>query len=103
MEVDLRCSLTPDSLKLRLHIEVSVGFGGTVVFCKLVQRGLGGRVRLTAVCRPQELWSERGALRGAAVAQLDDMRDGEEADHIHQQLESKSCEQTRVQTMFYFN
>lgn len=74
-----------------------------MALCELVQSGLGRRVRLAAVRRPQKLWSEGGTLGGAAVTELDDMRDREEADHVHQQLESKSCRQRRrahFQTLF---
>lgn len=70
---------------------MSVASGGTVALCKLVQRRLGGWVRLAAVRRPQKLRSEGRTLGGATVTELDDMRDGEEADHVHEQLESKSC------------
>lgn len=50
---------------------------------ELVQSRLGRWVRLAAVCRSQELWSEGGTLDDAAVTELDDVRDGENADHVH--------------------
>lgn len=88
---DSRRSLVPDSWKLGLHNEMSVTPGRTVALCELGKSSLSRWVRLAAVCRPQELWRERGALGDAAVAQLDDVRHWEEADHVHQQLKSESC------------
>lgn len=60
---------------------------------ELVQSGLGRRVRLAAVRRPQKLWRESGTLGDAAVTELDHVRDREEADHVHQHLESEPCGQ----------
>lgn len=62
---------------------MSVTSGGTVALCELIHGGLGRRVRLVPVCRPQKLWREGGTLGGAAVSELDDVREWEEADHVH--------------------
>lgn len=72
---------------------MSVTPGWTVALCKLIQRGLGGRVRLTAVRRPKKLGRDGGTLGGAAVTELNDVRDGEEANQVHQQLEAEPCGQ----------
>lgn len=66
-----------------------------MALCELVQSGLGRWVRLEALCCPQKLGSERWTLCDATVTELDDMRDREEADHVHQQLKSKPCGQPR--------
>lgn len=100
--VYLRCSLTPNSLKLCLYTNVTVDSWGAVVFCKLIQSGLGGWVSLKAICRFQKLWSEGGALIDTTVTELDNMGNWEEADHVNQQLESKSCEQTHIQKHFFY-
>ena len=52
---------------------MGVTSGGAVALRELVQSGLGGGVRLAAVCRPQKLWSEGGTLSDAAVTELDHM------------------------------
>lgn len=57
--------------------------GGTVALRDLGQSGLGRWARLAAVCRLHELRSDGGALVGTAMTELDDMRDWEEADHVH--------------------
>lgn len=67
---------------------------------ELVQSRLGRRVRLVTVHRPQKLWSEGGTLGDTTVTELDHMRDREEADHVHQQLKSKSCGQPSTKTPF---
>lgn len=61
---------------------------------ELVQGGLIGRVRLITLCHPQKIWREGGTLGGDSVAELDDVSDGQEADQVHQQLETKSCKHT---------
>lgn len=96
--VYLRCSLSPHSLELRLYNKVSVTPGGALALCKLVQSRLGRWVRLVAVCRPQKLRSEGWTLGDTTVTELDDMRDRKEADHVHQQLKSKSCGQPETNT-----
>ena len=93
----LRCSLPCHTLKIWLYNKVRVVSGGAVALCKLIQGSLGRWVRLAALCCPQELWSERGTLGGTAMTELDDMWNWEEANYVHQQLESKSCGQ-REQT-----
>lgn len=61
-----------------------------MVLCKLIQSSLGRWVCLAAMCRPQKLWSEGGTLSGATMTELDDVRDWEKADHVNEQLESKT-------------
>lgn len=100
--VYLRCSLTPNSLKLCLYTNVTVDSWGAVAFCKLIQSGLGGWVSLKATCRSQKVWSEGGALIDTTVTELDNMGNWEEADHVNQQLESKSCEQHTFRKIFYY-
>lgn len=79
----LRCSLTPDPIKLGLYVKVNVTLWGTVVLCKLVQGGLGRWVCLEAVSGPQKLWCEGRTLIDSVVANLDYVRDREGADHVH--------------------
>lgn len=69
----LRRPLAGNAFKVRLHGEVGVVLGRAETLRELVHGGLSGRVRLTAVRRPQELRREGGALVGAAVAELDDV------------------------------
>lgn len=69
---------------------MNVGPGGAVALRKLVQGSLCRWTRLVAMCRPEELWCEGGALDDPAVTKLHDVRDWEEADHVDQHLKSKS-------------
>lgn len=69
---------------------MNVGPGAAVTLRKLVQGGLCRWARLVAMCCPQELWREGGALDDPAVTKLHDVRDWEEADHVDQHLKSKS-------------
>lgn len=61
---------------------------------ELVQGSLSGWVRLITLCRPQKIRREGGTLGGESVAELDNVSDGQEADQVHQQLETKSCKHT---------
>lgn len=69
-----------------------------MALCKLIQSCLSRWMRLIPVGCPQKLWGEGGTLGDTTVAQLDDMRHWEEADHVHQELKSKSCGQPETNT-----
>lgn len=57
----------------------------------LCQGRLRWGMRVPAVGRAQEVGGESMALGRVAVAQLHNMGDGEEADEVHQHLETMTC------------
>lgn len=56
---------------------------------------------MPAVGRAQEVGGESMALGRVAVAQLHNMGDGEEADEVHQHLETMTC--GRIIIFFFLN